>query len=196
MSKKLGSKMIASWIASTTFFKSLINMIPGFNYLIYLGQILQDLENDPSLIYVLDSPSSGHALTMMEAISNFKKIFNSGIIFNDTIRMSKMIEAPNFARFNIITLPSLLAANEAIELKSQLTNIINIESRIFLNASIDKSLEQDISELKNDYVKERVAIEREVFKTLPELTDIIPFVISINTCESAKKIVHFMNNLV
>ncbi len=65
--KKMKSRTVGKWVVKTPFFKALVNMIPGFNYLIYLGKTLELLKADEELIFVLDSPSSGHALTMLEA---------------------------------------------------------------------------------------------------------------------------------
>ncbi|MFN8369140.1 MAG: AAA family ATPase [Bacteriovoracaceae bacterium] len=73
IAKKLKSKMIASWVVRTPFFKSLINMIPGFSYIIFLGHLLELVYNDPELILIIDSPSSGHASTLFEACKIFKK---------------------------------------------------------------------------------------------------------------------------
>src|SRR5690606_32382499 len=95
--KKLGSKMVASWIVKTPFFRALVNMIPGFNYLIYLGQTLEMAEADESLVFVLDSPASGHALTMIEATSNFGQIFGSGLVFEDTNKMLSRLNDPDYA---------------------------------------------------------------------------------------------------
>jgi GTPase SAR1 family protein len=82
--KKLKSLTLGKWIVKTPFFKAIVNMIPGFNYLIYLGQILEILNDNKDLTLILDSPSSGHALTMLESTHNFRDIFESGIIFDDT----------------------------------------------------------------------------------------------------------------
>ena len=93
--RKLNSKTIASWIMKTHFFKSLFQMIPGLGHMILLGHIIDDLEKDPKLIIVLDSPASGHALTMFESSSNFKKIFRAGMIVKDIDKMHAFLSAEN-----------------------------------------------------------------------------------------------------
>ena len=79
--KKLKSDKIAKWVVATPFFQSLVNMIPGLSYVIYMGKILELLMEDPELTIVLDSPSSGHALTMFESTHNFNniKFFNKKV---------------------------------------------------------------------------------------------------------------------
>src|SRR5690606_25326167 len=83
--KRLNSKMIASWIVRTPFFRALINMVPGFSYLIYLGKVLEMGKDNPRLIVVLDAPASGHALTMVESTTNFQQIYTNGAISDDTV---------------------------------------------------------------------------------------------------------------
>lgn len=134
--KKLGSRMVASWIIKTPFFRALVNMIPGFNYLIYLGQILELLEADPSLVFVLDSPASGHALTMIEATSNFAQIFGSGLVFEDTSKMLSRLNDPEYTKVVIAALPSQMSWQESIELKTSLRERTPIPCDIILNNSL------------------------------------------------------------
>lgn len=75
IARKLKSTTVASWIMKTHFFKSLFQMVPGLGHMILLGNIIDELEQNPELVIVLDSPASGHALTMFESSSNFKKFF-------------------------------------------------------------------------------------------------------------------------
>ena len=135
VAKKLKSQTIAKFVVKTPFFKALISMIPGFNYTIYLGQALELLKQDPDQVFVLDSPSSGHAITMLEATKNFGEIFQSGYLFDDTQKMLSHIYAPGFAQINILTLPILMAVNEAMELKEQLKSIAPIDSKVVCNNS-------------------------------------------------------------
>ncbi len=134
--KKLNSAMIASWIMKTPFFRALVNMIPGFNYLIYLGQALELAERDSSLIFVLDSPASGHALTMMEATSNFGEIFGAGLVFEDTKKMLSRLNNPEYAKVVIASLPSLMSWQESMELKTSLKERSPIDCDIVLNNAL------------------------------------------------------------
>ena len=91
IAKKLSSEMVAGWIMKTPFFKSLFNMIPGLGMMILLGHIIEKLQNDPDLHIVMDSPSSGHAITMFESSHNFKEMFGKGMIVDDINRMHQFI---------------------------------------------------------------------------------------------------------
>lgn len=134
--KKLGSKMVASWIVKTPFFRALVNMIPGFNYLIYLGQALEFLEADKSKVFVLDSPASGHAVTMIEATGNFGQIFGTGLVFEDTSKMLSRLNDPQFAKVVIAALPSQMSWQESIELKTSLRDRTPISCDIVLNNAL------------------------------------------------------------
>ncbi len=155
--KKVKSGMIAGWIVKTPFFRALINMVPGFNYLIFLGKILKEIkhgENNP--VMILDAPASGHALTMMEATQNFQQIFESGAIFDDTKKMLAALLDPAFTKIHIVTLPTLMSWHEAQDLKTELIKRTPVEKTIVLNnclclglpktsEALPKALEQKIA---------------------------------------------------
>ena len=84
--RKFSSKIISTMIMKTPFFRALIKMVPGFRYVIYMGRLVHLIETNKDLIYVLDSPSSGHLLTMFESVYLFKNIFGGGILAKDLTR--------------------------------------------------------------------------------------------------------------
>lgn len=120
--RKLNSTTIASWIMKTHFFKSLFQMIPGLGHMILLGHLISELEKDPSLVIVLDSPASGHALTMFESTSNFKTIFKNGLMVKDIDAMQSFLRGANNLKTHVITLATELSLSEAADLKNELDN--------------------------------------------------------------------------
>lgn len=169
--KKLGSKMVASWIIKTPFFRALINMIPGFNYLVYLGHTLEMAEADKSLTFVLDSPASGHVLTMIEATSNFGQIFGKGLVFEDTKKMLTRLNDPEYTKVIIAALPTQMSWQESIELKSSLKERTPVKSEIILNNAIsplfagESNLTPGLSE-KLKFEEELIAQENEQIKAV------------------------------
>jgi arsenite-transporting ATPase len=145
--KKLNSKLIGSWIVKTPFFRALINMVPGFSYLILLGKMLEMGKENPRLIIVLDAPASGHALTMIESTTNFQQIFKSGIVFDDTAKMLSKLNDPDYTKIQVVSLPSLMSWQEAIELKTSLNERTPIEVDITINNCLYPLLEKDIDKL-------------------------------------------------
>ena len=159
--KKMKSQTIAKWVVRTPFYKALMSMLPGFNYLIYLGKTLEILKEDEELTFVLDSPSSGHALTMLEATKNFGEIFQSGLLFEDTQKMKRLLHSEGFAQINILSLPILMAVNEGLELRESLCEIAQIETKLFCNNSF-KSLE-GVGELRlPPFLEAKLEVERAI----------------------------------
>ena len=136
ITKKLGSQLVAKWIVHTAFFRALVNMMPGFGYVISLGRILETLQDNAGKIFVLDAPASGHALTMMEATGNFREIFQAGLVFDDTEKMLKKLYDPGHTGVRIFTLPTTLALSEALELKGAIHQLAPLDARVFLNHSL------------------------------------------------------------
>ena len=130
ITKKMGSQMIAKWVVGTAYFRALVNMLPGFGYVISMGKMLE--------LLVLDAPASGHALTMMEATSNFREIFQSGLVFEDTEKMLSKLYDRQHTGIRIMTLPTVLAMQEALELKAALEKLSNFDTTISLNHSLQK----------------------------------------------------------
>lgn len=145
--RRLNSKMIANFIVKTPFFRALVNMVPGFNYLIYLGKVLELGKENPRLIVVLDAPASGHALTMIESTTNFQQIFESGIIFEDTHKMLSRLNNPEYTKIHVVSLASQMSWQEAIELKAGLTERTPVEVQITVNNCLYPLVEQKLSEL-------------------------------------------------
>lgn len=174
--KKLNSETIAQWIMKTHFFKSLFQMIPGFGHMLLLGNIINELENDPELVVVLDSPASGHALTMFESSDNFKKIFKTGLIVKDIDRMKFFLENSENVKTHIIALPNELAWQEALELKSEIDPIYK-NTEIIINNSFKKYFSLNkIDELTlPDFLKKKCELEEQLAsdkKSIPHINEV------------------------
>jgi adenylate kinase len=161
--KKLNSKLVGSWIVKTPFFKSLVNMVPGFSYLIYMGRILEMGKANPNLIIVLDAPASGHALTMVESTSNFQQIFGSGVIFDDTAKMLSKLNDPTYTKINVISLASVMSWQEAVELKTGLNERTPVEVDITVNNALAPLLEGNTDELPVG-IREKILNEKSLLE--------------------------------
>ena len=161
--KKLGSKTIASWVLKTPFFKSLFNMIPGLGMVILMGHIIEKLEKDPNLTIVLDSPSSGHALTMFESSHNFKEMFGTGLIVEDINRMHRFLYEKKLLKTYIVCLPTLMAAQEGIELKESFKKLEINQVELLLNDLLHLAPEiNNKEESLPNFLKVKVNLEKEV----------------------------------
>ena len=180
--RKLNSQTIASWIMKTHFFKSLFQMIPGLGHMILLGHLIEQLEKDPSLIIVLDSPASGHALTMFESSSNFKTIFKTGLVVKDIDKMQHFLKGENNLKTHVITLATELSLSEASDLKSELDNNLpdtEAHSDLIVNDSFKKYLDLNLinEDVLPSFLKQKVELEKEIVKnhfSLPHIDQAKP----------------------
>ncbi|HXH76720.1 MAG TPA: ArsA-related P-loop ATPase [Bacteriovoracaceae bacterium] len=161
MERRLSSKMIASWIVKTPFFRALMNMVPGFNYLIFLGKILEMGKADNNLIVVLDAPASGHALTMVESTTNFQQIFESGVIFEDAGKMLSRLNDKAYTKIHVVSLPSLMSWQEAIELKSGLATRTPVDVHITVNNCLYPLVADQMNDLPTG-LREKASNEKQL----------------------------------
>ncbi|MBL6990759.1 MAG: hypothetical protein ISR65_13320 [Bacteriovoracaceae bacterium] len=183
---KLGSKLIASWILKTPFFKSIFDMVPGVSDMILLGDIVDKLMKDPELIIVLDSPSSGHTIAMLESPHNFKEMFGKdGILTNDIKKMHKSLYSANFFKGIVCTLPTPLAIHEGMEVKNFLQSHNFVDIDLVLNNSLVNTSNLKMETLPS-FLKEKIKFEQEIqAKYSKQISQILPHSIYM----SKKKII-------
>ena len=75
IARKLGSNLIARWVAEAPFFKALFNILPSLGMMITLGHIIDELEKNPNYVFILDAPATGHTLSLFESTMNYRRIF-------------------------------------------------------------------------------------------------------------------------
>jgi anion-transporting ArsA/GET3 family ATPase len=164
IAKKLGNETIASWILKTPFFKSLFNMLPGLGHMIFFGHLINMLQEDEELTLVLDSPSSGHAITMLEAGPNFKEMFKTGIIVDDILKMDNFLSTPQVLKSIILSLPTEMALQEAQDLKGEIHRLLNQDVAIVVNdlLSLCPELEGIPKEELPEFLEKKISLEKEV----------------------------------
>jgi anion-transporting ArsA/GET3 family ATPase len=194
--RRLSSKLIAGWIVKTPFFRALINMVPGFNYLIYLGKVLEYGKNNPNMIVVLDAPASGHALTMVESTTNFQQIFESGIIFDDTRKMLARLNDPTYTKIHVVSLPSQMSWQEAIELKTGLEERTPVEVKITVNNCLYPLVEQNLSDLPPGLREKALNEKRIIDEHQSEMQCILPHSLATNSKTVELELVGSLSKLV
>lgn len=196
VARKMKSETIAKWVVKTPFFKALINMLPGFSYLIYLGKTVDLLNQDPNLVLVMDSPSSGHALTMFESMKNYQEIFQTGLLFEDTKKVLSRIYEKDFTKTIILSLPTLMACHECLELESDIQNINPIETQVICNNVISKIKELN-EETLPQILKDKLSIEKEVLNKFNQhITNFIPYIPEIDDKVLLEQFAHEVGGLV
>ncbi len=171
MASKLGSKTVAKWILKTAFFSSFLDVLPGLQQVIFLGHLIDRLERDAELCMVVDGPSSGHALNLFEAGYNFKKIFKSGLLFQDIERMHRFLYAKGGIKAFILVRPSSLDVQEGVELEQKLAHLNLASRQIVLNGAISH-MEEMASYREGqtlrvpDFLQKKMALEARAIEAL------------------------------
>ncbi len=194
--KRLNTKLVSSWIVKTPFFRAIINMVPGFSYLIYLGKILEMGKDNPKLIVVLDAPASGHALTMVEATSNFRQIFNTGIISEDTTKMLSRLNDPEYTKMHVISLPSMMSWQEAIELRSGLTERTPVSVDITVNNCLFQLLEGHMDELPVGLKDKALNEKKLVEDNQSQMQCVLPHSLGLDSASVERDLVGSLSNLI
>lgn len=196
VAKKLRSETAAKWITSTSFFKAQLSMVPGFNYIIFLGYIMELLHDDPELIVVFDSPSSGHTLTMFDSFANFQEIFQSGFISQDIQKIIRFRDGEGILKVCILAPPTLMACHEGLELLEDLTQLGVKEKQFILNNSF--SLLEPLMESRNDlppFLQSKIELELQVKKEL-EINAFLPYSSSLEYKNIVEDLISYMPQLV
>lgn len=175
IANKLGSKIVSKWVIHSAFFKALINMIPGFSYLIYLGKILKLLDSDPKLTIIVDAPATGHLLTMFDSIKNFQNIFKAGLLYNDTLKMNQLLNSKDFAQVNILSLPQKISVIEAKELAEKLSQLYQFSVKTFINYTL--ALDKDSYGEVPPQLLQKIQFESTIIEEETQNLDgVLPFV--------------------
>ena len=163
---KLHSKTLAKWLTRLEFTSSLINVVPGINYIIFLGHIAYLLKKDRDLTIILDAPSSGHVITMLESLKTYSQIFRSGLIFNDIQSIHDFILSPHKMEIYICHIPTHLSLSEGCELRDHLQNLFSVNTLMILNAALSLTL-ANYSEKLPPYLSKRIQLESQVLDQYP-----------------------------
>lgn len=184
MGRKLHSETVAGWIMKTPFFNALFAMLPGLGQMILLGHVLDRLEKDPELHIVLDSPASGHTLSMFESTHNFHDMFKSGILADDIKRMHGWLSDPGFMRINVVSLPTKMAVQEGLELSTQLEELGLPKPHHWLNNSMLENIEIKSSEKSElpEFLRSKTELE-EIIRSEFTFDAIIPHIAAADFSE-------------
>lgn len=171
IAKKIKSKIIAKTIVKTPFYKSLSSIVPGFDNIILLGKVYELLK-DPELSIVLDAPATGHAMTTIESLQTFKKVFNQGIVFNDIQAIANTLLSEDFTQIISVSLPEKLVDTETEEFRKQLQDRGILSTKIINKVlSLSNDINEKDSQLPNIILK-KIEREQDFLKSIPNATQI------------------------
>ena len=165
---KLNSPLVAKWVMKTPFFKALFQVLPPLGHMILLGHYIKELEDDPNKFIVLDSPASGHAMSMMSSLGNFKEIFKLGVLVEDIDRMNGFLKKPGNVKTIIASIPTEMSIEEGIDLKNFFQGWGIKSSKLIINNSLNS---EKVTASSAPLAKKKLIIENEILKRYPILND-------------------------
>ena len=142
MTLKLKSAIISQWIGKTSFFQNLIGVLPSFNYLLFLGKIVK-IFKEQNIPIVIDAPSTGHTLTLLNSPFAYGSIINQGALFQDILEIKNILFQQQKLKIFLANLPlelSILENGEFLEKLSKIPYQINL-TQIFNNCYSLSNLE-------------------------------------------------------
>lgn len=120
---KLPTAGLASILLNNKVTASFLEVVPGLPDLVQLGKLWHSLAKDkdgPDIV-VLDAPATGHAVSLLNAPSNFKRITRMGPIYKDASLMSEFLADPEKCGIVLASLPEEMSVQETLELQKILS---------------------------------------------------------------------------
>jgi anion-transporting ArsA/GET3 family ATPase len=106
---------------------SFLEVVPGLPDLVQLGKLWHSLthekngpENKPDIV-VLDSPATGHSVSLLNAPMNFKRITRIGPVYKDASKMVEFLADPAQTGIVLAALPEEMAIRETLDLQKILS---------------------------------------------------------------------------
>lgn len=101
---------------------SFLEVVPGLPDLVQMGKLWHSVTQakDGPDVVVLDAPATGHAISLLKAPENFKRITRMGPIYRDASLMVQFLASPEQTGIVLASLPEEMAVQETLELKKTL----------------------------------------------------------------------------
>lgn len=119
---KLRSKTAYRLVFETELMKKMLRMIPGLRELLLLGKTWfmeqsKAPDGEPEWdVIVLDSPATGHGISLFRLPRVILEIFRRGPMAEDAKAILSLLRDPDTTSFNVVTMPEEMPANECAEL--------------------------------------------------------------------------------
>ncbi len=183
---KLNSPLLAKWVMKAPFFKALFQVLPPLGHMILLGHYIKELEDNPDHYIVIDSPASGHAMSMISSLNNFKEIFKLGVLVDDINRMNSFLKKEGNTRVIVSSIPTEMSVEEGLDLKKFFIKKGIENTELIINNSLNNS---EVKDSKAPLAMKKLEIEKEILERYFEKeVRLIPQVFSHDTKEILKKI--------
>lgn len=182
---KLPTGGLAKVLLGNNVTASFLEVVPGLPDLVAVGKLWYELTHPEKGqgfdVVVFDAPATGHAISLLSAPSNFKKITRAGPIFRDASQMADFLQDPASTGISLITLPEEMSVQETLEsekiLSGKFVAPIVIVNKLFpALPEVSEPKRESILWKAYAYAAERAAREQETLKELGrKKKEIVPY---------------------
>lgn len=135
--------------------KTFIQIAPALPELAIMGKITSHhRQHGPPLQYdviVIDSYATGHFKALIKAAQAMFQSFQFGPMAQQSQGIDRVLKDTSICHYHIVTLPEELPIKEAKELSTDIENILNQKSNIYINKCLSKMLSDKlIKNLSNE----------------------------------------------
>ena len=129
---KLRYERVYKMVFENEAMKKLLKVIPGMKELFLLGKAFnmeRELTRDGNPVWdmvIVDAPATGHGVSLLRLPQVVLEVMQSGPMADEVRLMQDLLEDPSRTLINLITLPEEMPVREALELQSQIDNILRI----------------------------------------------------------------------
>lgn len=120
---KLPTGGLASMLLNNKVTASFLEVVPGLPDLVHLGKLWHSLTQQsggPDVV-VLDAPATGHAVSLLNAPMNFKRITRVGPVYRDASAMTEFLADPAQTGIVLAALPEEMSVRETHDLQKLLS---------------------------------------------------------------------------
>ncbi len=122
---KLKNHTMSDMLVHNALFERLAKVTPGLSDLVALGKPWFEVNHYDMVL--LDMPSTGHGLTMIQSVANFATLFGSGVLFQDAHQMKLDLGSGAFSLHIWVCLAQSLVVGETMEAIKQCGNFYDLE---------------------------------------------------------------------
>lgn len=177
---KLPTAGLAGILLNNRVTASFLEVVPGLPDLVTLGRLWYSLAkatDGPDHI-ILDAPATGHAMALLRAPENFRRITRAGPIFRDANLMVEFLSDKTKTAIVLTSLPEEMSLQETLDAKEQLKTFP--DPFVFVNKCFPHlpDLEHEKAGIHwraYQYSKARGDREQESIKNFRQKNELIPF---------------------
>lgn len=168
---KLPTAGLAGILLNNRVTASFLEVVPGLPDLVAVGKLWHSLTRakDGPDIVVLDAPATGHALPLLKAPENFRRITKVGPIYKDAALMAEFLQDPAQTCLVLTTLPEEMSLQETEDAEKQLKGFprpLVFVNRIFPELPSEEVEKNSLPYLAYHYAQTRAERERAALRGL------------------------------